>query len=616
MTTAESSAHGPAGDAQGLGWQHLSRLSTELVGLADEAGILRVALRDIASVLDWESAEIVVYPTDQRPGLRDMVSSVRGRGEVQVSEAVALTGNDPERDGATAIGPHDDDGLLRVPLAGSNGPIGFLRVGLRPCTDPSGDDGSALARAFALVVTSALSAVRTLESERRVVENTYQWAMVDRLTSLGSRSLLMERGDEQLRNASAEGMTAALLLFDVDDFKRINDTLGHHAGDRVLAEFGLRLRRGVRTGDLAVRLGGDEFAVLTGRLKSAKDAEILATRLLRQLAPAITVDDVELQVRASVGIAVSEEDGDTVDDLIRAADLAMYAAKGLGPGRWQRYNPSSQFLATRTANLTDDLLRGGLDDELVLHYQPQVDAWSGRVIGFESLVRWDHPELGVLAPSEFVSLAERAGLMSRQTTSVLSRALGDYAALQGIAPGSTLSVNISARNLLGRGLVNSVARLLAHHRVPAEQLTLEVAEPAPGISPGVTDTLTGLVRLGCRVSVSEFGTGRSSLMALSRYDGIRELKLDSGLVADILCDPAAERLVRAIIGTAHALEVRVVAEGVESREIVTRLRDLGCDALQGFWVRPPAGIAEITAWIASWPTQSEDRLAVLAPDRS
>ena len=299
-----------------------------------------------------------------------------------------------------------------------------------------------------------------------------------------------------------------------------------------------------------------------------------------------------------------------------AAGSLEQVVRGLGAVQAQDYGPAGWSIAQRTTGPTQPAVDLALAQGRVLRTHVLRPTWHLVLPeDLRRLLQVTAPRILARSQPRWRQLGLDPDLVSRGR-SVLSRALGDYAALQGIAPGSTLSVNISARNLLGRGLVNSVARLLAHHRVPAEQLTLEVAEPAPGISPGVTDTLTGLVRLGCRVSVSEFGTGRSSLMALSRYDGIRELKLDSGLVADILCDPAAERLVRAIIGTAHALEVRVVAEGVESREIVTRLRDLGCDALQGFWVRPPAGIAEITAWIASWPTQSEDRLAVLAPDRS
>ncbi|HEV7876210.1 MAG TPA: bifunctional diguanylate cyclase/phosphodiesterase, partial [Nocardioides sp.] len=354
---------------------------------------------------------------------------------------------------------------------------------------------------------------------------------------------------------------------------------------------------------------GDEFAVLTSQATSPDDAESLADRLLVDLAPPLVLDDIELSMRCSVGIAVHGEDGTSVDELLRAADVAMYTAKGLGAGRWQRFDSTCHLQSDR-CSLDEDLRNGVPDEQLVLHYQPQVDVHTGEVVGFESLVRWEHPELGLLPPSQFVPLAERAGLMSRLTAAVLSRALADYPVLDEMAPGCSVAVNVSARNLLGRGLVSDVRRLLAEHQVPADRLTIEVTEPAPGISPAVNETISGLVRLGCRVSVAEFGTGHSSLMALSRYEGIRELKLDSGLVSKVLAEPACDRLTRAIIGTAHALGVRVVAEGVESGQILAHLRELGCDVLQGYFVRPPAALHEIRRWAAEWPSQRADRLGM------
>jgi diguanylate cyclase (GGDEF)-like protein len=598
MTTTSSQPQGADGRLDKR-WQGLAPLSGRLMGLSDDAEVLRVAMTDILDVLGCDGAQVVLHPFGGHPRLVATVGAGLHNGAVRVEQMSR------------------DEGLRQssgwsfsVPLAGSSDAIGTLTVVRRSVWGRT--TTKRLTSSFALLLASALVAVRSLEVERSTVEATYRRVMLDGLTSLGSRSLLVDRGDRALRNARDEGKVAALVLFDADDFKRINDTLGHHAGDRVLAEFGLRLRRGVRAGDLAVRLGGDEFAVLTSQLKCAEEAELLAARLLQTLAVPIAVDDIELSVRASAGIAVYAEDGDNVRDLLRAADLAMYAAKGLGSGLWQRYSPSTQALADRWSTLAEDLRRDSLDEQLVLHYQPQVDAWSGQITGFESLARWEHPQLGLLPPSEFILLAERAGLMSRLTTAVLGRALADHARLQEIATGCSVSVNISARNLLGRGLVSEVARLLAEHGVPAEQLTIEVAEPPSGVSPGVTETLTGLGRLGCRVSVSEFGSGSSSLMALSRYEGIRELKLDAGLVADLLADPAAERLVRAIIGTAHALDVRVVAEGVESPDMVTHLRDLGCDLLQGYHVRPPAVLDEVRHWADAWQLQRDGKLGLVA----
>lgn len=584
-------------------WQKLALLSDALTGLTEDAEVLLAALADIHDVLSCASARVVLYPVDVQPGLEATVETGVDDGRVRVAETR------PDKNVRRR-----NRREVTVLLGSSPDSIGTLSV------TPSSVWRSAtttkrMTHPVALVIAGALRAARALKAERSAAEATYQQAMLDGLTSLGSRSILVDRGDRVLLEAGERGKSAAVLTFDVDDFKHINDTLGHHAGDRVLAEFGLRLRREVRAGDLAVRLGGDEFAVLTRQLNSPHEAEVLATRLLRELAAPIAVDDIDLTVRSSAGIAVYGEDGDNVQDLLRAADLAMYAAKGLGSGRWQRYSPTTQALADRRSTLMADLQRDNLDEELVLHYQPQVDAWKGRVLGFEALARWDHPHLGLLAPGEFVLLAERAGLMSRLTTLVLDRALADHAHLQEIAEGCSVSVNISARNLLGRGLVPGVARLLTKHRVRPEQLTIEVTEPPSGVSSGVTETLTGLGRLGCRVSVAEFGTGSASLMALSRYEGIRELKLYSGLVADLPGDHTAERLVRAIIGTAHALDVRVVADGVESRDMVNHLRALGCDALQGYHVQPPTEIEAIRHWAENWSSNRDDKLALPAQGR-
>jgi diguanylate cyclase (GGDEF)-like protein len=586
VTAVKSAPQGSSGRRVDHDWQYLAELGSLLVGMAEESEIVPAALEGALEFLGCESAELVLHPFAGRPALVGKAGKGSHRAAARYGELV-------------------------VTVPGSPDPIGILRLG------PRGVSGAAArarrASALALVLGNSVSAVRGLEAERRIVDATYRAAMLDRLTSLGTRSLLIERGELTLAAAEALGRTAALLMFDVDDFKRINDTLGHHAGDRVLAELGRRLRRGIGAGDLAVRLGGDEFAVLTTQVTSPNDAEGLADRLLQELAPPIVLDDIEVSMRCSVGLAVYGDDGSSVDELLRTADLAMYSAKGLGTGRWQRYNPSSRV---DRCTLDEDLRNGILDEQLVLHYQPQVDVSTGAIIGFESLVRWEHAQLGLLPPSQFVPLAERAGLMSQLTAAVLSRALADYPALAEMAPGCSVAVNVSARNLLGRGLVSDVQRLLTEHQVPADRLTLEVTEPAPGISPAVNETISGLVRLGCRVSVAEFGTGHSSLMALSRYAGIGELKLDSGLVSNVLAEPTSDRLTRAIIGTAHALGVRVVAEGVESGQIVAHLRELGCDVLQGYFIRPPAALPEIREWAAECPSQRAARFGMAVSEVS
>ncbi|HSE69805.1 MAG TPA: EAL domain-containing protein [Nocardioidaceae bacterium] len=562
-------------------WQQLQGLGRELVGQTEEAAILRIALADSPALLGCDAVEVAIHPYHDRPGLVGRVARAVEGGRVRVRRV-------PRPDAAP------DDGLV-VELSGFGQAMGWLA--LRGCPRRGSGDRHRLAVGFAHLLASTVGAARSLEKERRRVEQTYHRATQDGLTLLGNRWLLSQSGNHTLSVLQSQGRTAALLLFDLDDFKRVNDTLGHDAGDQVLAEMGRRLRRGIRDSDLAVRLGGDEFAVLTGELPGTEDAEHLATRLLGELGEPVRVDDVELVVSSSVGIAVLGEDGESVDELLRAADRAMYDAKVLGAGQWRRYQPTLRLRTLSPAELAESL-RTALDEgQLVVHLQPQVDATTGQVRGFEALVRWEHPELGLLEPREFVAHAERSGLMGRLTSVVLDQALAQHRRLRQVLPGTTVSVNMTARNLLDRGLATGVAAALAEHEVPATELVLEVSEPAPGVSPLLAEAFAALERLGCRVSVSEYGSGESSLTALSRYPGIREIKVDADLVSAALDQPGTSRLVRAMVTAAHSLDVTVVAEGVESADLADHMRLLGCDVLQGFAIHRPAPAAEIESWL-------------------
>jgi EAL domain-containing protein (putative c-di-GMP-specific phosphodiesterase class I) len=319
--------------------------------------------------------------------------------------------------------------------------------------------------------------------------------------------------------------------------------------------------------------------------------------VLQALTPAVRLDDVDLVVPASIGIAVQGEAGSSIASLLRSADRAMYEAKAAGGAGWRRALPAPvEDPSTRTP--TGDELRQALRrDQIVVHYQPQVDAYDGTVLGFEALVRWQHPHLGLLAPAAIVPLADRSGLMRELLSSVVDRAVHDHVRLQELRPGSTISVNVTARNLLDQGLVIDIEQTLARHGTAAAQLTLEIVEP-PAASVSIGGVLAGLERLGCSVSVQEFGTGQASLIALHSYRAIREIKVAPELTGAVLVDPAARRLVRAMVSTAHGLGVRVVGEGVESAELVRSLRDLGCDRLQGFHILPPAPLDDLEGWLA------------------
>ena len=430
----------------------------------------------------------------------------------------------------------------------------------------------------------------------------------DSLTGLGLRPALVERSESLFAEAQRAGRPVALMLFDLDHFKSINDTLGHHAGDAVLQELGSRARSFLRPGEQAVRLGGDEFAVLVGPLAGDEDLARRAEELLAALSEPLRIDDLRISVGISLGAAVFGLDGRNLDELLRAADQAMYAAKASGAGQWRRSagRPSDQDVRRVTQELHDAFAA----DQLVLHYQPQVSAWSGEVTGFEGLVRWQHPRLGLLLPDQFVPLAERIGIASQLLRFTLERAATDLARLGELAPECTVSVNIPARSLLGSGLLVDVERALARRGVSPQRLVVEVAEPPLNPSHDTLEVFAGLQRLGCRVAVHGFGTAHTSLTGLWTYPAVREVKLDPGIIHALGEDPRMERLVRAIISGAHGLGIQVFAEGVESRATAEQLRNLGCDGLQGDWVGPPTSLGELGRWLQAWPLLRSDRLGI------
>ena len=384
-------------------------------------------------------------------------------------------------------------------------------------------------------------------------------------------------------------------MLDLDGFKAVNDTLGHHAGDRVLAEVGARARRVTGGHDLAVRLGGDEFALLL----SAPDADALERRteeLLAELSLPIRLDEVSWSITPSIGLAVHPEDGSTVAELLRAADLAMYDAKS-SPQRWRRAGTGS---AGDDDPGPEHLARALDRGELLVHYQPQVDGWSGAVTGFEALVRWEHPALGLLMPERFLARAERSAVIADLTRWVLTRALADLPSLHRAASGATVAVNVSARSMMGTRLLDDLGRLLRESGARSRDLVLEITEPAPRATAEVTALLEGLRALGCGVSVHGFGSAQTSLTSLWQLPAVREIKIDPDLVRAVATDVDAERLCRAMISAARGLDVRVVAEGVEDPETVLRLRGLGCDAFQGFLLGVPVPLEEVGPWAAQW----------------
>jgi diguanylate cyclase len=417
----------------------------------------------------------------------------------------------------------------------------------------------------------------------------------DPLTGLPNRQWLLERTWTALDHAERAGQRTALLLIDLDRFRHVNDTLGHLAGDRLLLQIADRLRLALPRGAEAARLGGDEFAVLLPACDSTTRAQRVARTLVAALGSPLNLDGLTLVLEASAGVAVYPDHAKDAEGLLRRADVAMYEAK-------QDRSGVEVYEATRDGNTPDRLgllgdLRRALDHgDVELHYQPKV-RFDGQVAGLEALLRWEHPERGRVSPEEFIAIAETSGLMPQLTEYVLETALAQVARWRAMGIEVPVAVNVSPRDVHTPGFAGSVAARLARHRVPPGSLQLEITEHVLLEEPQrAADTLAGLTGHGVKMSLDDFGTGYSSLVHLRRLP-VSELKIDRSFVARLVADPEDAEIVRCTIDLAHSLGLLVVAEGVEDDETWERLRDLSCDAIQGWLVAAAMPADEATAWL-------------------
>ena len=431
-------------------------------------------------------------------------------------------------------------------------------------------------------------------------------ALHDSLTGLGNRQLLLDSlALAQARLASGKLSRFALLLLDLDGFKDINDLYGHSAGDQVLSTLANRLTAGLRGGDMAVRLGGDEFALLT-EPASGDNLDHLAQRILALVAQPLDCDGRPLEVRSSLGIldVQSAEGNDAPEDLLRKADIAMYAAKQSGRNGYRYFNEAMQKGLSERKALEDDL-RAALDrDVLEVWYQPLFDTRTNSMVGVEALSRWPHPERGLIAADMFVPMAEELRIVSRLDLAVLRKACHFLERLRARDLDLTVSVNLSVLTLVLPNLTTLVADLLVEHRLPGSALLFEVTETALARNErDLRDPMTTLRALGIRFQIDDFGTGYSSLSRLHLLP-LDIVKIDSSFVAKL--DEGDERMCQAIIRLAHHLEMQVVAEGVETAAQRDSLVRIGCDQIQGFYCgRPVPGdallsqAAALRVWQAS-----------------
>ena len=418
-------------------------------------------------------------------------------------------------------------------------------------------------------------------------------AHTDSLTGLANRHTLREA----LATTLQQGEAAALLSLDLDHFKSINDTLGHTAGDQLLQTVAQRLREVTRPGDLVARLGGDEFSVLLAAPIGPAEVDALARRLVASLAQPVLVQGRHLQVGASVGVVRCDGSAEGVDDLLVRADLALYAAKDGGRGRHAVYTPTMGARSRRRLALEQGL-RDAVDrGELALLWQPKVDIAGWHIVGAEALLRWQHPQLGAVAPAEFIPVAEQCGLIAEIGHWVLAEACR---AASGPLAGLVVSVNVSPVQLRDAHALAVLREALLAARLPPGRLELEITESVfIGDSDGVLDRLHALRALGVRVALDDFGTGYSSLAYLRRFP-FDTLKIDRAFVSEVLLRADARAIVHTIAQLAGTLGMRTVSEGVETAAQLAAVRQAGCHEVQGYLVSPPLPLDRFRALRAGW----------------
>jgi diguanylate cyclase (GGDEF)-like protein len=450
--------------------------------------------------------------------------------------------------------------------------------------------------------------------QRRIkgqAERSRHQALHDSLTGLANRALLADRTEHAIAQAARRNEAVGLLLLDLDGFKEVNDTLGHHCGDLLLQRVAERLTGSVREVDTVARLGGDEFAVLLPAVGSIQQAVTVARRVREALCQPAEVDGLVIDLSGSIGVALYPEHSADSSHLLQHADIAMYTAKR-GQLGVSVYDPHLDQHTPNLLSLPSELRRAIDQGELVLHYQPKADMESGRIRGVEALVRWQHAERGLLSPAQFIPLAESSGLIEDLTRYVIEDAVGQCRQWQLAGLDLPIAVNVGARCLLDTSFPQKVAELLAAQELPADMLTLELTESAIITDPvRAIEVLSRLQGLGIRLSIDDFGTGYSS-MAYLRTLPLDELKIDRSFISHIQSEDGDRAIVRAVLDLARSLDLDVVAEGVEDQETWTMLRDLGCATSQGFYLSRPMPPGDVPGWLAE---QSAKALEAVAGSR-
>jgi diguanylate cyclase (GGDEF)-like protein len=415
----------------------------------------------------------------------------------------------------------------------------------------------------------------------------------DSLTGLPNRTLLADRLTQALANAERYTLALAVLFIDLDNFKFVNDSLGHALGDRMLIIQADRLHKCIRSGDTVSRYGGDEFVVVVSNLERSEDAATVAQNIQEQLSRQITIDGHEFGITCSIGISLYPKDGNDVDSLLKNADAAMYRAKEQNRNTFRFYTSEMNERVVERIVIERHLRHALEMGQLEVYYQPQVELAAGRIVGVEALLRWNSPELGLVEPCRFIPLAEETGLIVDIGEWVLKSSCVQNKAWQDAGlPPLTVSVNISARQLQKKDLGGAIAEILRESGLEARFLELEIVESMVMKDvDSAAEIMQELKQLGIRLAMDDFGTGFSSLSYLKRFP-FDKLKIDLSFVRDIMTDPESAAISLAIIAMAHNLNLRAIAEGVETEEQLDYLRLHGCDEIQGYYVSRPVTARE------------------------
>ena len=438
-------------------------------------------------------------------------------------------------------------------------------------------------------------------TERKKAEETIQHiATHDTLTGLPNRTTIYKHLLDAIRTDAGEGKPLALLLMDLDRFKEINDTLGHERGDEILKQVSRRLREAMFERDIVARPGGDEFSVLLLNMASSKDIDVAIQKILKALDLPFKIENIPIRIEASIGIALYPDHGQAAEVLFRRADIAMHSSKRAGIPSTV-YDPVQDKHSPQRLALMGELHHAIGHDELLLFYQPKISLKTRRAIGVEALVRWKHPQRGMIPPDQFILPAEQTGLIHPLTQWVLAAGMRQCKAWREAGIDLAVSVNLSARNLLDPKLPDQVAEQLKSAGVAPDWMTFEITESAIMANPAhALDVLMRLHEMGTRFSIDDFGTGYSSLAYLKKLP-VETIKIDKSFVINMVKDDNDAVIVRSTIDLAHNLGLEVIAEGVENQETFDRLAALGCDAAQGYHISKPMPAEEVTRWLKESP---------------